>query len=43
MYVVFIYLRTADDGRPRPEEVIGNAKVNKNRDAHTGNYKQKKR
>jgi len=31
--LLFIYLRTANDGRPRPKEVIGNAKVNKNRDA----------
>jgi len=32
---LFIYLKTANDGRPRPEEGIGNAKVNKNRDART--------
>jgi len=27
---LFIYYQTANDGRPRPEQVIGNAKVNKN-------------
>jgi len=32
---LFIYLLTANDGRPRAEEIIGNAKVNKKREAHT--------
>jgi len=30
----FIYLQTANDGRPRPEEIFVNAKVNKNGEAH---------
>jgi len=38
-FAAFIYLQTASDGRPRPEEIIGNAKVNKNRDTHTHTYK----
>jgi len=36
---LFIYLQTANDGRPRPEEVIGNLTVNRNRDLRTHTYK----
>ena len=28
------YLQTAKDGRPRPKEIIWNAKVKENREAH---------
>jgi len=28
-FILFIDLQTANDGRPRPEKIIGNAKVNK--------------
>jgi len=37
--ILFIHLQTVSDDRPRPKEVIRNAKANKNRDAGTHTYK----
>jgi len=43
LFIYFVYLQTANDGRPRPEEIIGNRKGKQNREAHTKDYKEKPR
>ena len=40
---IWIYWQTANEGRPRPEELIGNAKTQKKNDTHTHKWKSKNR